>query len=770
MQYGYPCLLSADLSSADPKVDPSYQDPGCLSDCDDYPSCFKLLMEDYTENAGVCNISVGFFANQWPASSTPCTGQFIAAFPFYEISEGLCRPETETAFLQQQCNTDIYSLQQDVSANIRLMVASMCRSEIVDNFDFRPSPPCSKDCTNILTESGTAVYQDPLDCLSDCPTTMMLNTRSISSPNFPENYPIGAYLYYVLEAPKGRKIDILFKYFDIRFEQRCTNDWVVILDSDGSDLLQRSCGDTIPAPITSRTNQATLVFFSNTFSTRQGFQADLSDDVTLILINVTDSRSMEPASKIPISRNPQELKQISMFDATKENFRPGTELKLNPLQTVDTWGITRRPVYDHTRGRYPWICSLRSKQNNQHYCGTTILSRPPGPLVMVTAAHCVFLCKSQEGNTRPNCCCENVSETSCSADSGIDCGTNPRVEVMTGEDTEVICGEWETGNYTAEESGEEFNIILDVKEIKVHPDYEITRGINNSQFVMADIATIKLNEDLSDGEISRLTPVCLPQSKDTEAPYAVHAGWSSPPPLEYIQEQLPLHESLFRDFFKLWHYKMSIETCLDPIQYYDDPFGPTGTNITYLTNSYYPPGTICAREVQSRFCPTSGESGSPLMVQDEEGRYEAIGLNSFIKGCSVFFIRGVQGQYYNSSKLDQYSGNPVVHTRLSCYLPWVAEQYGLIYTQTGEDVRCEEGTGDINEVGGDQCRTTPSYSLDRIDRIEALCIFPFYLDGIEYNQCILSEIQDFTRPRFACPIREDNKIFSNLKKPSLRSK
>ena len=77
----------------------------------------------------------------------------------------------------------------------------------------------------------------------------------------------------------------------------------------------------------------------------------------------------------------------------------------------------------------------------------------------------------------------------------------------------------------------------------------------------------------------------------------------------------------------------------------------------------------------------------------------------------------------------------------------------MSYTATEEDVRCEEGTGDINEVGGDQCRTTPTNTYDINDKKEALCIFPFFLDGKEYNQCTLTEIRDFTRPQFICPIR-----------------
>merc|ERR1712223_688820 len=276
-----------------------------------------------------------------------------------------------------------------------------------------------------------------------------------------------------------------------------------------------------------------------------GFQASLSDGVDVVLLNVTSQSA-------------------------------NTSQRLNPIEEADI-GIDTfvKPTFEDTKGRYSWICSLRIKSDKSHYCGTTILSRPPGPLVMVTAAHCVHLCKSEDGNTRPNCCCDNVSGVRCSAESQIECGVSPSVEVMTGQDAEVICGEFQTGDLTAEESGEEWNIVLDIEKISVHPDYNITLGEENSQYVYADMATIHLNEDLSDEEITNLTPVCLPQPHDSQ--FGVHAGWSSPPPLKFIQEELPFHEQFYEDFSKLWHYNMSFIECQDPTQYFYEDYFYTAT-------------------------------------------------------------------------------------------------------------------------------------------------------------------------------------------------
>ena len=59
----------------------------------------------------------------------------------------------------------------------------------------------------------------------------------------------------------------------------------------------------------------------------------------------------------------------------------------------------------NTKHRYPWICSLRSKGiRPKHYCAVTLLSRSPGPTVLVGPAHCTDLCKSSRGEVE-NCCC-----------------------------------------------------------------------------------------------------------------------------------------------------------------------------------------------------------------------------------------------------------------------------------------------------------------------------------------------------------------------------
>ena len=151
----------------------------------------------------------------------------------------------------------------------------------------------------------------------------------------------------------------------------------------------------------------------------------------------------------------------------------------------------------NTRHRYPWICSLRSKgTRSNHYCALTLLSRPPAPTVLVGPAHCTYLCKSSRGEV-DNCCCGGPTDCS---DNIERCGKNPRVVEMTGQDAEILFGEWETGDAPQESSGEKYNVVLSINEIKRHPDYIV--NINSSGYLQNDIAVFKVDS-------SPLTKVCV---------------------------------------------------------------------------------------------------------------------------------------------------------------------------------------------------------------------------------------------------------------------
>lgn len=95
----------------------------------------------------------------------------------------------------------------------------------------------------------------------------------------------------------------------------------------------------------------------------------------------------------------------------------------------------------------------------------------------------------------------------------------------------------------------------------------------------------------------------------------------------------------------------------------------------------------------------------------------------------------------------QESSQPSVYTKLSCFLPWIAKESDMEFSETVEDElkECSTGSGDINDFDVKECRT--------FSRKEELCIFPYYWNGKLFNECSLFEEEEFLLPAFQCPTR-----------------
>ena len=109
-------------------------------------------------------------------------------------------------------------------------------------------------------------------------------------------------------------------------------------------------------------------------------------------------------------------------------------------------------------------------------------------------------------------------------------------------------------------------------------------------------------------EENRLYPGCISrfiEDDESTENFKVHSGWSTPPSVSYLQKYAPLYLQFYEDFSKQWHYKMEDSECRDPIS--DEIF--SDSTLLFPTDTYYPPGLVCAKEHQRQFCPTSGESG-----------------------------------------------------------------------------------------------------------------------------------------------------------------
>ena len=138
----------------------------------------------------------------------------------------------------------------------------------------------------------------------------------------------------------------------------------------------------------------------------------------------------------------------------------------------------------------------------------------------------------------------------------------------------------------------------------------------------------------------RINPICLPKPNRPEPDKGVHSGWGNPLPIYYYNAFGQGFLPFAIDSFKQWHYKMDIfQNCSEEIWIglglLEDKIDMTlkeNLETIYETvgmrsKAPYPPGLICAREKSSQFCPTPGDSGSPLMVRRADNRFTHTILN-----------------------------------------------------------------------------------------------------------------------------------------------
>ena len=137
------------------------------------------------------------------------------------------------------------------------------------------------------------------------------------------------------------------------------------------------------------------------------------------------------------------------------------------------------------------------------------------------------------------------------------------------------------------------------------------------------------------------------------------------------------------------------------------------------------------------------------MIRNPESpmRFYIEGILSFVKGCDnlAFVEQSALGE--DIWALLQRNENPLAYTKLSCFLPWVADQYGLSHGGDTNNPSCTVANGERNATQA--CRTK---TLG-----ERKCIFPFYFEGKLYKECGLLEPSNFLYPVFRCPQFNSNK-------------
>ncbi|XP_065058069.1 suppressor of tumorigenicity 14 protein homolog [Rhopilema esculentum] len=110
----------------------------------------------------------------------------------------------------------------------------------------------------------------------NCNETIYADSGTISSPNYPQDYPPNADCHWKIEASKGKRIKIDIRDFEMEGSQggidQCY-DHIAFYDVIASQkrLIGLYCGKSIPSPITSKTNRLVIHLLSDATVFKRGF-------------------------------------------------------------------------------------------------------------------------------------------------------------------------------------------------------------------------------------------------------------------------------------------------------------------------------------------------------------------------------------------------------------------------------------------------------------------------------------------------------------------
>ena len=98
----------------------------------------------------------------------------------------------------------------------------------------------------------------------------------VKSPNYPRTYPNNLNKTDKVVVREGMILSIEFEAFDVhRYSSGpdpCTEDHLRIVDGDGTILLQKTCGTSLPTSFRSRSNLVNIFFFTDSSDATNGWK------------------------------------------------------------------------------------------------------------------------------------------------------------------------------------------------------------------------------------------------------------------------------------------------------------------------------------------------------------------------------------------------------------------------------------------------------------------------------------------------------------------
>ena len=127
----------------------------------------------------------------------------------------------------------------------------------VFTFRFHSDGGLNQNKPGFKLEYSTINVSDWDQNLGACGGSFTTRKGIMTSPLYPDYYPFNADCVYTISHPTGTVIVLSFHRMDIEYDSTCGYDYLEIRDgsSAASPLLDKLCGNEIPAPIQSSQNQ-----------------------------------------------------------------------------------------------------------------------------------------------------------------------------------------------------------------------------------------------------------------------------------------------------------------------------------------------------------------------------------------------------------------------------------------------------------------------------------------------------------------------------------
>ena len=100
--------------------------------------------------------------------------------------------------------------------------------------------------------------------ISNVAMTILFNHPGVvTSPNYPDKYPNDLRNTTTIKVVKGMIVALKFTAFNVEIESwddSCPYDHLTIKDGDGSTLMEKTCGQSLPENLVSKSNVVKLYF------------------------------------------------------------------------------------------------------------------------------------------------------------------------------------------------------------------------------------------------------------------------------------------------------------------------------------------------------------------------------------------------------------------------------------------------------------------------------------------------------------------------------